>query len=286
MVRKGEDDSGWTWDDVDRLSSSSGILFDWLDQSSLEISIDMALRGFWGNEDSKFPANHLISDIIFSTPRKVCFDSDTLFLLSCPSRVRTVDELKSLLRAVLSRDPRRLLPVKKQNRNLLGTWGMIVEYWRRVYPEGVYVRPRLNHILCWNGDLDHGVRVLAPLGPALKHDWCDILEWLNYRLSHPSRRPFQPPTLWASPAFIHTLKHGLDGIDLTEFTPRKDTDEVFVMAARFLAVCIGIMRNKQKNRQRPYEYHKQLVRSCLSVLYRSKAGTDEVQMHWDNFIVT
>lgn len=162
---------------------------------------------------------------------------------------------------------------------------MIVEYWRRVYPEGVRLRPRMNHILCWNGDLDHGVRLLAPLAPSLRHDWYDILEWLKYRLSHPSRKPFQPPTLWASPAFVHTLKHGLDGIDLTEFTPKWDTDEIFVMAARFLAVCMGIM-NKQRKNRRPYEFHNQLVRSCLEALYRSQAGTEEVQMQWDNFIVT
>ena len=236
----GEDDSGWTWDDVDRLSSSSssGRCFDWLDQSSLDISIDMALRGFWTNEDSNFGATHVISqvEIIVGNPKlNVCFDSDTLYLLSCPSRIRTEDELGRLLKAVVG-SPRGLLPLRKQNRNLLGAWGMIVEYWRRVYPEGVRLRPRMNHILCWNGDLDHGVRLLAPLAPSLRHDWYDILEWLKYRLSHPSRKPFQPPTLWAYPAFVHTLKHGLDGMGLTEFTPKWDKDEICVMAPRFLIV--------------------------------------------------
>jgi hypothetical protein len=284
----------WTWSSAGGGSARYGsgddeaTSLDWVnDISIIDISIAMALNDYWFVNKQimeEFEFESELAPLVFCD-EKVTFprDEDTLFLLSWPSRVRDAKESRRLFQAVSTMDPRPLLRgTGRWNPRLPGAWYLVVEYWRRVYPEGVRVKPHVHHILVWPGDFVR-VQKLYELSKALQREWADIAAWLSYRLMHPSRYPFRPP-IWADASFVKVLQKGLgDDRDLTTYTPLEDSDELFTLAARFLAVCIGIMT--QRTRYASVKLHSELVRACLAMLGKSRVGSIESRTRWDNFIL-
>lgn len=306
MPHEDEDDKSlnngdWTWSDASAGGGSARyggggetttMDLDWVnDISIIDISIAMALNDYWFVNKQimeEFESDTELAPLVFcdnneKVTREMKRDEDTLFLLSWPSRVRDAKESRRLFQAVSTMDPRPLLRgTGRWNPRLPGAWYLVVEYWRRVYPEGVRIKPHVHHILVWPGDFVR-VQKLYELSKALQREWTDTAAWLSYRLMHPSRYPFRPP-IWADASFVKVLQKGLgDDRDLTTYTPLEDSDELFTLAARFLAVCIGIMT--QRTRYASVKLHSELVRACLTMLGKSRVGSIESRTRWDNFIL-
>lgn len=205
----------------------------------------------------------------------------TTFLLSWPDRIRTRDESRRLFLALLSNrpDPEFLHLVTYTahqgwySEQLVVTWPLIVEYWRRRYPKGFEVRPRQARMLLYDEDCRRlGLYWNLRLG--VRECLVDIRRWLVDVVQRPRLHPFRPPH-WASPELCALLQSVVP--DIPTFEPEAATiDQVEINIARILAVCRCYQFRTPPQRDQYAAVYQQFV-VCIHKFFQTMA--------WYNFTV-